>query len=255
MRSFGKLLTNEWLKLYKKRSFFVPYAVLAAMVLFIVYLFKSMGANEGGMLSGYEFSAWLFNKNGTGQMLTFMAIIGSAGILAKEHSLGTIKLLLIRGQGRSKILASKYVTVLLYSLTLSLVTLLVGIVAGGAAFGFKDVETGLVGALAAAGIHYAYMIVYVTLTFLLGVLTRSAGASIGIGMMIVLMEGLVVQLLSRYAFTKYLLFTHADLSVYLNGGTPPVQGVTLPFSLGVIFIYLALFLGASFVTFKKRDVA
>ncbi|WP_334074978.1 ABC transporter permease [Paenibacillus sp. A14] len=248
------MLTNEWLKLSKKRSFFIPYAALAALVLFVTYLFKTMDAN-GEISSGYAFTAWLFNKNGVGQLVTYMAIIGAAGVVAKEHSLGTIKLLLIRAQSRSKILASKYITVLLYTLSLSLVTMLVSVLVGGVAFGFQDTQAGPGAVLLAAAIHYAYTVIYVTITFLIDVLTRSAGATVGIGMTIVLMERIAVQLLSRYDFTKYLVFTHADLSVYLNGATPPFPGMTLTFSLAVIFVYLALFLGVSFVTFKKRDVA
>ena len=101
---------------------------------------------------------------------------------------------------------------------------------------------------------FIYTVVYVTISFLASILTRSTGATIGIGMFLVVLEELVVALLSRYAFAKYLIFANADLSVYLNGN-PPMPGMTLTFSSVVIAAYLVLFLAVSFVTFKKRDVA
>lgn len=254
MLSFGKLVTNEWLKMYKKRSFFIPYAAIAVVVVMIAYLMKNFGSQDG-MPSGLEFMVGVFSENGMGQLLTFLAIIGTAGSVAKEHSLGTIKLLLIRAQSRSKILASKYVSVLVYILSLSLFAGIFSLLVGGMLFGLQAGEYGWVDVLLTAAVQLAYSLIYVTVTFMIGVLTRSTGATIGVGMLLVLIESLVVGLLSRYDIIKYVLFTNVNLSVYMEGGTPPVQGMTLTFSLIVLAVYLVLFLGASFVTFKKRDVA
>ncbi len=254
MLSFGKLVTNEWLKMYKKRSFFIPYAAIAVVIGLVAYMMKSFSLSDG-MPSGLEFTAGMFSKNGMGQLLTFLAIIGTAGSVAKEHSLGTIKLLLIRAQSRGKILAAKYVSVLAYILSLSLFALAVSLLAGGLLFGFQAREAGWEDVTLTVLAQLAYSLIYVTVTFMIGVFTRSTGATIGVGMILVLLESLVVGLLSRYDIIKYVLFTNVDLSVYLEGGIPPVQGMTPAFSLIVLAVYMILFLGASFVTFKKRDVA
>lgn len=255
MRSFGRLVTNEWLKMYKKRSFFIPYAVVAACIVFVAYMVKSFGEADQ-ISSGLQFLEGMFENNGgIGQLLTLLAIICTAGTVAKEHSLGTIKLLLIRAQSRGKILASKYVTVLVYTLSLTLTAFAVALLTGGIAFGFETEGGSWENILVGAAIQLAYTVIYVTVTFMIGVLTRSAGASIGVGMMLVMLESLVVLLLARYDFVKYVLFANTDLSVYLEGGTPPVAGMTLTFSLIVLAAYTALFLGISFVTFRRRDVA
>ncbi|WMT43402.1 ABC transporter permease [Paenibacillus sp. D2_2] len=60
--------------------------------------------------------------------------MGTAGVVSKEYSLGTIKLLLIRAQSRSKILLSKYITVLLYAVSIMVFTFLVSLVTGSIAF-------------------------------------------------------------------------------------------------------------------------
>lgn len=259
MRSFGNLVVNEWLKLSKKRSFFIPYVVLIAFVALFGYLSKEMASSggmgvEGGVVSGLDFIQSVMSKNGMGQLIAFLAIICTTGVVTKEYSLGTIKLLLIRSQSRSKILASKYVTAVLYTVSLFLCTGIISLIIGGIAFGFNSSELSWNDVLMKALYTLIYTLIYATITFMIGVLTKSTGATIGVGMVLVLLEGVVTMLLSKYAVVKYLIFTNADLSVYSQGGAP-FKGMTLNFSLIVVAVYMVLFLGTSFVTFKKRDVA
>ncbi|MBO1915152.1 ABC transporter permease, partial [Microvirga sp. 3-52] len=56
---------------------------------------------------------------GTMSLVTLFTIIASAGILASEFSQGTIKMLLSRPVKRWKILTSKYLTILLFGLLLT----------------------------------------------------------------------------------------------------------------------------------------
>ncbi|MOA13320.1 ABC-2 family transporter protein [compost metagenome] len=207
------------------------------------------------VITGIEMSKEIISESGLGQFIVFLAMIATAGAVAQEHSLGTIKFLLIRAQSRSTILASKYAAVILYTLCMVVSTLIVAFIAGGIAFGFDATKTGWGDLLLAALSTWVYMLVYVTITFMIGVLTRSTGTAIGIGMAIVLLQGAIVMLLSKYDFIKYVLFTNTSLSVYWGDGNPPVQGMTLAFSVIVLAAYMILFLGASFVTFRKRDIA
>ncbi|MGG3283989.1 ABC transporter permease [Paenibacillus solani] len=252
MRSFGNLVWNEWLKMFKKRSFFLPYALLAGMVIFTAFMLYKFA---GGGNTGYEFAHMAVSTKGMGQMLTLLAIVVTAGTVAKEHSMGTIKLLLIRAQSRSTILASKYVAVLLYLITLVAFMFAVAVLTGQITFGMDGGTVTLGDVLSAAVNNLVYTIVYVTLTFMVGILTRSTGPAIGIGMFIVIMESMVVQLLARYSWSKYLLFLNVDLSIYSGGSSSPVPGMSLTFSMIVLAVYLLLFLLTGFVTFKKRDVA
>ncbi|AZK48727.1 ABC transporter permease [Paenibacillus lentus] len=252
MRSFGRLVWNEWLKMFKKRSFFVPYAIITTFILLFAYLTQFMGGLQN-VLTAPQFAEVVVAQNGLGQFLVILSIICTAGVVSKEFSGGTIKLLLIRSISRSKILASKYVIVLLYSFLLTLYSLFIGLAAGAVMFGFSGI-TELSQLLSATLYHGVYLTIYVTFTFMIGTLTRSSGATIGIGMAVLMLEWIIVSLLSRYSFAKYWLFVNADLSVYAKG-SPPFQGMTMTFSLIVLAVYMFLFLGVSFVTFKKRDVA
>ncbi|MDU4697116.1 MAG: DUF2705 family protein [Paenibacillus sp.] len=252
MRSFTKLVVNEWLKMSKKRSFIVPFALITAFIAGMLYMMFNYSEQSPAYR---EFAMMAISRNGLGQMITLLIIICTAGIVAKEHSLGTIKLLLIRSKSRSQILASKYVAVLLFTLSSFVFTLAVALLGGGLVFGFGGLsETSWSDVFSHTLYQLIYTVVYVTIAFLASILTRSSGATIGIGMFLVVLEELVVALLSRYEFTKYLIFANVDLSVYVSG-QPPMPGMSMSFSAVLIAAYLVLFLAVSFVTFKKRDVA
>ncbi|REK76120.1 ABC transporter permease [Paenibacillus paeoniae] len=253
MRNFGALLTNEWIKLYKKKSFYVYFALMAIFIGicgFFTHRYPMEGLN-----SALDFVAVYGSMMGAGQILPMIAIIAIANVVPSEFRMGTIKLLLIRAQSRSKILASKYAVTLLFSLVLIVAMLAMAFIAGIIVFGFGggDAKT-----WSLIGENTLYMVVYtvafVTLTFMVGVVTKSSGATVGIAMFCIMAGGILSMLVNRYAFIKYTLFPNVDLSVYMNGGTMP-QGMTLPFSVSVIAVYIVVFLLASFFIFRKRDVS
>lgn len=253
MRNFGALLTNEWIKLYKKKSFFVYFGIMALFIGIGGYFIHRFPSE--GMDSALDFVALFGSMMGAGQILPLIAIIAIANIVPSEFRMGTIKLLLIRAQSRTKILASKYAVTLLFSLVLIVATLAMAFIAGFIVFGFGagDAKTwSLIGENALYLLIYTFA--FVTLTFMIGVLTKSSGATVGISMFCVMAGGILTMLLNRYSFIKYTLFPNVDLSVYQNGGTMP-HDMTLTFSSIIIAVYVAVFLVASFFIFRKRDVS
>lgn len=249
MSNFNNLVINEWLKLFKKRSFFIPYAIVTVIVGIVSYFIV------GNQLDFHFYMSSAFSKQTFGTFLTMLTIIGTAGIVASEYSSGTIKFLLIRTQSRTKILASKYVTVLLYMF--SIYAFAFGLTLASALL-FTNYNASLIqwGALGSTiGYALVYTLVYTTIAFMVGILTRSSAATIGLGISLIAFEGLFLLLLSKYEISKYFILTNLDLSMYKEGARPVFSGMSLNFSLLIIFVYLVLFLAASFVTFKKRDVS
>ncbi|MFF2886883.1 ABC transporter permease [Paenibacillus sp. NPDC057967] len=253
MRNFGALLTNEWIKLYKKKSFYVYFGIMALFMGISGYFIHRYPM--GGIDSAFDFAALFGSMMGAGQILPLIAIIAIANVVPSEFRMGTIKLLLIRAQSRSKILASKYAVTLLFSIVLIAATLVMAFITGFIVFGFGGGDAKTWSLIGENTLYLAvYTIAFVTLTFMVGVLTKSSGATVGISMFCVMAGGILSMLLNRYAFIKYTLFPNVDLSVYQNGGTMP-QGMTLTFSASVIAVYLIVFLVASFFIFRKRDVS
>ena len=248
MRKFNNLIVNEWLKIYKKRSFLVPYIILVVLPLLLGYIVHTVSPDS--FASAADFTASMLLPTGMGQVLAILSIIGTAGIVAKEHSQGTIKFLLIRARSRTAILASKYVTVQLYALSLTLVAAVIIYGSGLIWFGSSGGENGVVDILLSLLYGVVYTFVYTTLAFMVGVLTTSTGVTIGITMFAITLDKVVI----NRDFYKYFLFPNLDLSAY-SSGNPPLPGMTLGFSILILTVYLLVFLLAGFTVFRRRDVA
>lgn len=248
MRSFNHLLVNEWLKLSKKRTFIVPYLILILLCLLLGYIVHSVSPEMFG--STYDFSAMMLQSQGIGQVITILMIIGTAGMVSKEYSQGTIKFLLIRARSRTAILASKYVVVLVYGLTLTLVAAIAVFGTGVIWFGLTGGDAGWSDILMNLLYNLVSTIVYGTLAFMLGILTRSTGVTIGASMFALMMDKLMIS----SDFYKYVLFPNLNLAAYEGGGAP-MPGMTLNFSIIMLILYTAVFLLVGFSVFRRRDVA
>lgn len=241
-------MVNEAIKLFARRSFLVAAGVVIAMSVGFLFLFRAIDPTQ--LKSVGDYVAAMMGVTGMGQFLAYIVIICTAGIVAREYSQGTIKFLLIRPRSRSQILAAKYVTLLLYTLSLTALTLVVSYVTGLMFFGQTQGGMGLMEMLQAGLYAYIYIAIYATLTFMVGILSRSSGAAVGAGLFCVTLSGLTIP----QAFYKYMLFPNTDLSVYAHAG-PKLPGMSLAFSAGILAIHAALFLGISFLVFRKRDIA
>ncbi|OWR29017.1 hypothetical protein CDO73_16600 [Saccharibacillus sp. O23] len=250
LRNWTRLVQNEWLKLTKKRSFWVPVAMMAAIAALITFMLYKFSSTVSELGSGASYLAGMWGASGMGQFIAILSIVGTAGIIAQEHAQGTIKFLLIRSRSRGEIFAAKYAAVLLYTLMMMLVAGAALYVSGGLAFGFGSTGEQWLNALREGAYGFVYSTVYATMAFMIGALTRSTGVAIGVGLAGTMFGGLMV----FKDFYKYVLFPNANLSVYSTMG-PPLPGMSVGFSLIVLAVYMALFLAAGYTVFRRRDMA
>lgn len=199
-------------------------------------------------------------------LVTLMTIIVSSGIVSAEFSQGTIKMLLARPVKRWKILLSKYITVLLYSLLLTVILFVVTYITSSILFPkvLEDTITFSGGEVAANKVlgKALYMmflgwvntVVISTLAFMIGTIFRSTSLAIGISIFLYFTGNTIVLFLTKYDFAKYILFANTDLTQYETGYVL-IDGLSMSFSATVIAVYAVLFLLLSFLSFMKRDVA
>jgi len=199
-------------------------------------------------------------------LVTLFTVIVSAESVAGEFSSGTIKLLLIRPWTRSKILLSKYISLLLFALFFTIVvfvyTLLLNWICFGTGAGGRDdaLLMGEPNPLQYLFSYYGYklleLLMVVTLSFMISSVFRSGALAIGLSIVLLLGGSTIAQILSLfdYEWPKYVLFVHMNLTQHLNG-SPMIEGVTLGFSLAVLAVYYLLFIALSWYVFNKRDVA
>jgi ABC-2 type transport system permease protein len=217
-----------------------------------------------------------FVENGINLLLPLMMMVVAADLVSSEHSGGTVKVLLTRPVRRWRILLSKYLALVLSVSFIITVFGLLALAISGPVFGMKGwsapVLTGFSvggGALDASRVHmvpqwqfilmelglawYVSMVV-ATITFMLSVLFRSTAAVMGV-MLACLIAGTILNaMVASWESAKYLFMVNLELIGYLQDAAPPVEGMSLGFSMLVLLGWGAAALAVSFISFTRRDV-
>lgn len=218
-----------------------------------------------------KYHVWSFVKDASQLIMLagLFTIIASAGIVASEFSWGTIKLLLIRPINRTKILISKYVTVLLFALFMLAVLFGFSTALGAILFGMPNhavphlnyyngqvTEQNIVAHLMIYyGLSSIDMIMLATMAFMISSVFRNSSLAIGLSLFLMFTGAQFTVLLSlKFSWAKYILFANTNLNQYFEG-TPMLEGMTLSFSITMLLIYFVLFQFLAFFVFNKRDVA
>ncbi|WP_010529376.1 ABC transporter permease [Lentibacillus jeotgali] len=201
-------------------------------------------------------------------LVSLLTIIIAAGIVANEFKWGTIKLLLIRPITRTKILASKYVSVLLFALLTLLFVLIFSWIVGALFFGVNGLNphivlnqsdgyayVSIIGEIIEGyGLQLITLVMMATFAFMISTIFRQSALAIGLAIFLMLSGNAIVGFFSHYDWAKYILFANTNMNQYING-SPMFDGMSLGFSIAVLAVYYVVFLVISWVFFTKRDIA
>lgn len=209
-------------------------------------------------------------------LLPLLVMIIASDIVSSEHSGGTVKLLLTRPVKRWRILLSKYITLILTVSFLIMSFAVLSYLISGIVFGYSGwsapILTGFTvenGELSTAGVHlvpqwqfllmvfglaWFVSLVVGTLSFMLSTLIKSTAAGMGV-MLACLIAGMILtNMVSSWESAKYLFMVNLTPTQYLTGGAPPIEGMTLGFTLMVLLIWGIAGIFVSFFTFTRKDV-
>ncbi|MGV3466801.1 MAG: ABC transporter permease subunit [Heyndrickxia sp.] len=218
----------------------------------------------------------IFAENAIDLLLPLLVMVVAADLVSSEASGGTIKLLLTRPVKRWKILLSKYLALLLAISFIILCVAILSYAISGVVFGYKgwnmpmltgfitkgeDLITTHVHLIAQwkyilmeFGLVWFVCVVVGTLTFMLSVLIRSTAAVMGIMLAALIAGAILVNMVSSWESAKYLFMVNLQLTDYVNGTKPPIEGMTLGFSIVVLLVWMLAALIVSFTVFNQRDV-
>lgn len=236
------------------------------------YLEKNINPNEP---SGVTFSR-VFFENAIGLFLPLMVMVIAADLVSSEYAQGTIKLLLTRPVRRWKVLASKFVALTFYVSLTVCATLLLAYGISGALFGYggwtAPVLTGFVvdgATVDTTGVRmieqwqYMFMVLGLTwfscmvvgiISMMVSVIVRSTAAGMGIMLAVLIAGTILANTAASWESAKYFFMVNLDTVTYLSGQTPPIAGMTLPFSLGVLLITAIVAKAIAYAVFVRRDV-
>ncbi|RXI97845.1 ABC transporter permease [Anaerobacillus alkaliphilus] len=201
-------------------------------------------------------------------IVTLFTIIVAAGTVASEFSWGTIKLLLIRPASRSKILLSKYLSTFIFAILMLVVLFMFSLASGAIFFDATTItqphliynagevyeRNMFLHLFLLYGLSSVDLLMMVTFAFMISTIFRSSSLAIGLALFLMFTGSQLVFVLSQYDWVKYVLFANTYLAQYIEG-SPIVEGMTMTFSITMLFIYFVIFNTLSWVIFQKRDVA
>ena len=216
-----------------------------------------------------NYGAWQYVLENAGlvSIISLLTIVVGAGIVSNEYKWGTIKLLLIRPISRSVILLSKFVAVFAFALLTMIFLMLSSLITGVIFFGFEGINPSIVMETAQGFEHvpiiaeilsdYGYKIVNLimmtTLAFDISTVFKNSSLAIGIGIFLMMGGNMIVGIFAEYDWAKYILFANIDLQQYETGNVL-IEGMTLSFSIMMLFIYFIVFVLFAWFFFAKRDV-
>lgn len=218
----------------------------------------------------------IFIENSIDLFLPLMVMVVAADLVSSELSGGTMKLLLTRPVKRWRILLSKYIALLLSISFILFLLAVISYVISGIVFGYSGWNLPLLTGFSPNGeeldtsrVHmipqWKYLliqfslawfvsIVVGTLTFMLSVLLRSTAAVMGIMLASLISGAILSNMVSSWESAKYFFMVNLRLTDYIRGDIPPIEGMTLFFSMSVLSIWGLIGLIVSFIVFTKRDV-
>lgn len=218
----------------------------------------------------------MFLENSIDLFLPLMVMVIASDLVSSEHSLGSIKLLLTRPVRRWKVLLSKYITLCLAISIIIAITGFLSYLMSGSVFGYKGWGTPILTGFSVTdsglntssvkiiklwqfllmdfGLVWFVAIVVGTLSFMLSVLIRSTAAGMGVMLAALISGAILSNMVSSWNSAKFLFMVNLRLTDYLKGSAPPIEGMTLSFSMMVLFIWWAAALLIAFLVFTKKDV-
>lgn len=204
--------------------------------------------------------------------LIVMFMMTAGVIVSEEFNKGTIKLLLIKPYKRSTILASKFITSIIVAIIVILLVLLMQFVVGGLIQGFdsfknptiiydhtinnvKHINTIQYLAMQTLGKAPMYILL-MTLAFAFSTIFTNSALAITISLL-GYMGSSVINMLAlnlKLNWIKYFVTPNWNLTEYFWGGIPTFEGITLPFSIAIIVIYMVIMLVPTFIIFQKKNI-
>ena len=210
--------------------------------------------------------------NQFGIFILAVIIMVSATIVSDEFNKGTIKLLLVKPYSRTKILLAKFLTTVIMTVFIIAITILMQVLIGGILFGFDSLSLPVIeynfntnsiqsiNVFVYLGIQtlaqLPMIILLSTLAFAISTIFSNSALAIIISLLGYMANSVINQLAIMYnlGFMKYFVTMNWDLSQYLFGGLPYMEGMTFIGSILINIVYFLILIIPTIVIFKKRNI-
>lgn len=261
----NNLLSAEFFKLFRRKSFYICIAILVLLTLISGIVMKVLLVTEtlpaeqmeqmkltDSDMSGANQLAGTFADSDT---LSLVLAIFISLFICTDYSSGTIKNTCSRGYSRWKVYASKLVAVWFVAAVFIIVSIIIRYLIYGALFEFGTVTNGMMKEFMV--ICGTAMLIYMamsTIFVFISTLAKNSGIAIATNVALSTFVALILQLLDMFSKLK-ITFSHYWLvSISAEISHFNIADGVITRILVVTAVYAVVFLIAGFTLFQKEDI-
>ena len=289
-----KLLQFEVYKIFKKPRTYIAFAAIAAIVILIQVALLINGKDYVRfMLSSLENTLEIpYNQIRNGYWICFailnlllihvpiLVALVSGDIIAGEANMGTLRLLLTKPISRTRIMLTKFLACVIYTILLLIWMALLSLLLSVILFGTNDLVVAkevellqiekldvLWRYMAAFGFAAIALIVVAALAFLLSTISENSigpiVATVSIIIIFTIMSEMRIPIYDNtvkpYLFTTHMLGWKGFFYIKADADGQTIRGSieNLPSimrSLGILIGYIVLFVSAAIFIFRRKDI-
>jgi hypothetical protein len=262
-------LRVEFVRQLKRRRTQVAFGLLIVLPIIIAIAFEVGGgagdrapqlvilANSGG------FNFALFTEFASvGFLLVVVVALFCGDTVASEASWSSLRYLLAQPVPRARLLRQKLIVAGSLSVAANVLLPVWAFVIGGLFFGFSPAHSPIGGSFAAGPsswrllIIVAYvciqLLVVASLAFLLSISVDNPLGAVGGAVLLVVVSNIVDQITALDPYRKYLP-THFNYA-WVDTLSSPIRWDDMYRGTGVALVYAAVFLGAAWLRFDRKDI-
>jgi len=262
-------LRIEFIRQLKRRRTQLVALVLLLLPILVAIAFKVGGQQTSGgaalvdiATTGATNFALFTEFAAIGFLLVVIVALFCGDTVASEASWSSLRYLLAVPVPRSRLLRQKLVVSLTLSFGANLLLPLWGYVVGGLFFGWAPARSPLGGSFTTSeavtrlvivvGYACVQSLVIAGLAFLLGVMTDAPLGAVGGAVLLVVVSNILDSISALDPYRRYLP-THYQYS-WLDALGPTVVWDDMLRGIGLSLVYAAVFLGAAWVRFQRKDI-
>ena len=262
-------LRIEFIRQLKRRRTQLVALVLLLLPILVAIAFKVGGQQTSGgaalvdiATTGATNFALFTEFAAIGFLLVVIVALFCGDTVASEASWSSLRYLLAVPVPRSRLLRQKLVVSLTLSFGANLLLPVWGYVVGGLFFGWAPARSPLGGTfttseavtrlLIVVGYACIQSLVVAGLAFLLGVMTDAPLGAVGGAVLLVVVSNILDSISALDPYRRYLP-THYQYS-WLDALGPTVVWDDMLRGIGLSLVYAAVFLGAAWVRFQRKDI-
>ncbi len=237
-------IINENIKLFKRSKYKILLICIGILSMALGVISNFTGGLINVSLSNLPLNILSILTNGLIPLVIFMAV---ADLFAAEQENGTIKSIITRPISRNEILVSKMISILIYVISILVITFIVSSVMG--IFFGRTTVINIPEIFIAYVVSIFPIIPTILLSILISQLSKSSSSSVMLSVLvyiIIMLSGIIIPSISSMIFVSY-----TNWYKLFIGAQMPIKSILT--IIGLLLGYSLVFFSGAYALFEKKE--